>query len=167
MSHYSDNAGQASEWTNLGSNTNSSIDLDTEGTNVGNVSIGIGVENEGINAQVRHECHVWLDYTDPIYTKHFNWMVNGDFSVMINAGNVNLDDPGDVDIDVQGSVNGTDYVKLGDGLTWDADTAATRIDHFVYDYDGGGRMPYMRIAFDCGTDNDNRNLPIKIVVVPH
>ena len=165
MAHYSDDAGQASEWTVLGSNTNSSIDLDVEGTSVGNVSIA---NNEGINAQVRHECHVWLDYTDPIYTKHFNWMVDGDFSVMLNAGNVTLaDDPGNVDVDIEGSVDGTNYVKLLDGLTWDAGTTETQIDHFVYDFDDGGRMPYMRIAFDCGSDNDNRHLPIKVVVIPH
>lgn len=165
MSHYTDNVGQVSKWTTLGSNTNSSYDLDDETGAVGNVSI---INGEGINAQVRHECHVWLDYTDGIYTKHFDWPVMGDFTVMLNSGNVALAaDPGDIDVDIQGSIDGSTYVKLADGLTWDAGTTATQIDSFVYDYDASGRMPYMRIAFDCGSDADNRHKPIKVVVVPH
>ena len=163
------NAGQSRPWTKLGSNTNSVLDLDvvavTNSENLANVDI---VQNEGINAQVRHECHMWLDYTDPIDTKPFDWPVIGDFTVMVNAANVTLAaDPGNVDIDVMGSVDGTTYVKLADGLTWYAATAATQVDSFVYDYDASGRMPYMLIRFDCGTNNDNRHKPIKIVVMAH
>ena len=158
------NAGYSSNWTTLGSNTSNTDDIDVT-QQATNVSI---INGAGIDAQVRHECHVFLDYTDPIYTKPFNWDVSGDFSVMVNATNVTLAaDPGNVDIDIEGSVDGVNYTKLADALTWDAHTAATRMDAFVYDYDSKGRMPYMRIAMDCGSDADNRHKPIKVVVVPH
>ena len=164
---YADNTGQSSAWTTLGSDSNSTYDLDTAGV-VDNVSI---VNGSGINAQVRHECQVWLDYTDGIYTKHFDWPVNGDFTVVLNAAYQDLAaDPGDIDVDIEGSVTGADaqWFKLADLATWNVGSSTSTVtEAHIYDYDAKGRAPYMRIALDCGSDADNRHKPIKIVVIPH
>ena len=151
-------AASASPWTTKGSNTNAGSNTD------GSINPG----DTALNKTMRHECQVWLDGTDKIVTKDFDFPINGDFTVVLNATKHTIaSDAGNVDVDIEGSVDGTNYVKLLDGLTWDAGTTETQIDHFVYDFDDGGRMPYMRIAFDCGSDNDNRHLPIKVVVIPH
>ena len=151
-------AASASPWTTKGSNTNAGSNTD------GSINPG----DTALNKTMRHECQVWLDGTDKIVTKDFDFPINGDFTVVLNATKHTIaSDAGNVDVGIEGSVDGTNYVKLLDGLTWDAGTTETQIDHFVYDFDDGGRMPYMRIAFDCGSDNDNRHLPIKVVVIPH
>jgi hypothetical protein len=111
---FADNAGYFSSWTKLGSNTNSTIDLDnaahftdravgTKGKDLPNVSI---INGQGINAQVRHECHAWIDYTDTFYSEHFDWPVFGDFTIMVNGAGTDLAaDPGNITIKVQGSID--------------------------------------------------------------
>jgi hypothetical protein len=162
---YAANAGQTSAWTTLGSNDNSTFDLDVAG-----FTDNIRVVN-GTPAQARHECHMWIDYTDGIYTKPFDWVINGDFTVVMNAAYQDFAaDPGDVDVDIEGSVTGNDgeWFKLADLGTWNAGTTTgTSTVAYVYDYDTKGRAPYMRIAADAGTDSDNRHKPIKIVVIAH
>ena len=154
-------AGSTSSWTKLGSNTNSSINTDSAAE--ANIEIA---SNGGINTQVRHECHMWLDDTAAIVTKSFDWAIDSDFTLVMNSAKNTLDgDPGDIDVDIEGSVDGENYVKMFDIMTWDAGTAT--IGQGVYDYEAYGRMPYMRISATPGGDYDNTAKPIKINIFMH
>ena len=154
-------AGTSSKWTTLGSNTNSIVNTDSaEEANI-NIS-GHG----GINAQVRHECHMWLIDGDNTETKDFNWSVIGNFTVVLNSAlQTSMSDPGDIDVDIVGSVDGENYTKMSDLVTWDAGTGTVGIG--VYDYNANGVMPYMRIRLNCGSAVDNSDKPIKINVMMH
>ena len=119
-------AGTASEWTTMGSNTNSTINTDSaEEANIDNTQSATGAS--GTNNQVRHECHMWLIDGDDTYTKPFNWSIDTDFTVVFNSGLQTISDPGTVDCDIEGSVDGTNYVKLADLASWDAGTATVGI----------------------------------------
>jgi hypothetical protein len=113
---------------------------------------------------------MWLDDTDPIYTKPFDWAVTGDFTVALNVTKADITaDAGNVDVDIEGSVDGTNYVKMADLVTWNAGGGAEAevVGLGIYDYDASGRMPYMRIAADCGSDAGSVSVGVKIVVTPH
>ena len=152
-------AGTSSNWTTLGSNTNSAINTDS--ADEANIDI---TSNGGINAQVRHECHMWLIDGDDTETKDFDWAVQGNFTLVLNSALQTISDPGNVDVDVVGSVDGTNYVKLQDVVTWNAGTAT--VGHGVYDAATNGILPYMRIRLD-GDNVDNSDKPIKINVIMH
>ena len=156
-------AGTSSKWTTLGSNTNSTINTDSaEEANIDITQSGIG---SGINAQVRHECHMWLIDGADTETFDFDWAVTSDFTVVVNSAKTTLaGDPGNVDVDVVGSVDGENYVKLADVATWNAGTAT--VGHGVYIFGTSGVMPYMRIRLDGGVV-DNSATPIKINVFNH
>jgi hypothetical protein len=157
-------AGTSSKWTTLGSNTNSSINTDSAAeANIDNIQSASTAS--GTNNQVRHECHMWLIDGADTETYDFNWPVTNDFTVVINSTLQTLDsDPGNVDVDVVGSVDGTNYVKMADVVTWDAGTAT--VGHGVYSFSSNGVMPYMRIRLD-GNAVDNSAKPIKINVFNH
>ena len=55
----------------------------------------------------RHDGGTEADWTEP-----FNFPVNGDFTITINSTGEGLDADTTMDVSVQGSVNGTDYVDL-------------------------------------------------------
>jgi|TARA_R110002020_G_scaffold258800_9_gene472657 hypothetical protein len=137
-------AAAVSKWTTIGVNTG---DPAAQGLNTNIVA--------GSDGQVRHECLVWLDGTDPIYTNNFDWVINGDCTLVLN-GTLNdiTADAGNVDVDMEGSLDGTNYIKLADLATWNAGGGAQTetVGLAVYDFDGKGRMPFMRLAFDCGSD---------------
>ena len=155
-------AGTSSKWTTLGSNTNSTINTDSaEEANIDITQSGIG---SGINAQVRHECHMWLIDGADTETYDFDWAITGDFTVVLNSTLQTIVDPGNVDVDIVGSVDGENYVKLQDVVTWNAGTAT--VGHGIYDFDANGLMPYMRIRLD-GNVVDNSANPIKINVFNH
>jgi len=154
-------AAAVSEWTTIGVNSG-----DPSGQGL-NVAIG-----NGTNGQVRHECLMWLDGTSAIYTKAFDFPVTGDFTVILN-GTLNQldDDAGDVDCDVEGSLDGTNYVKLQDLATWNAGggSETETVGQAVYDYDANGRMPYMRLSLNPGSDSDSvaADENLKITVILH
>ena len=78
-------AGTSSNWTTLGSNTNSTINTDTgDETNIDNTQSATSAS--GTNNQVRHECHMWLIDGDDTETKDFNWAINGNFTVVLGNG---------------------------------------------------------------------------------
>ena len=107
----------------------------------------------------RHDGGTEADWTEP-----FNFPVNGDFTIAINSSGEALSASTTMDVSVQGSVNGTDYVDLHtdliDGVVIDNTVVAG-----VYDYDAKGRMPYMRLELTAGTASTAEN--ILIHVVPH
>jgi len=160
-------ASAVSEWTTIGTNTGNPA---AQGLNVPIVA--------GTKGHVRHECLMWLDGTSAIYTKPIDWVINGDFTVILNGTlNVLDDDPGAVDVDVQGSLDGgTDnWVKLADLATWNAGYTVqggadpSTVGHGVYDYDASGRMPFMRLSLNPGSDSDSVAVDenLKITVVMH
>tara|TARA_R100001594_G_scaffold3754_5_gene13849 strand:- start:688 stop:1209 length:522 start_codon:yes stop_codon:yes gene_type:complete len=169
--------GFSSKWRTMGSNTNGSADPGTSGGGVDGIgNFEDGVSNHqtatgasGTNNQVRKECTMWLVDDGETYTPNFNWVVNSDFTVVMNGtGQTLASDPGNVDVVIQGSLTGgtaaSEWVDMRDLGTWDAGT--TSIGHLVYDYETYGRMPFMRINVD-GDDVDNSAKPFKIVVIPH
>ncbi len=107
----------------------------------------------------RHDGGTEADWTEP-----FNFPVNGDFTIAINSSGEALSASTTMDVSVQGSVNGTDYVDLHtdliDGVVIDNTVVAG-----VYDYDAKGRMPYMRLELTAGTASTAEN--ILIHVIPH
>jgi len=129
----------------------------TIGTNTGNpAALGINVPiATGTDGQVRHECLMWLDGTAKISTNNFDFSINGDFTVVLN-GTLNQmpANAGTVDVDVEGSLDGTNYTKLQDLVSWAAGGGATTetVAMGVYDYDGNGRLPYMRLALTPSGD---------------
>tara|TARA_R100000808_G_scaffold9378_1_gene25819 strand:- start:5144 stop:5644 length:501 start_codon:yes stop_codon:yes gene_type:complete len=159
--------GFSSKWRTMGSNTNGTVDPGTSGggdDGIGTTEDGVSnVANGGAVNQVRHECTMWLVDNGETYTPNFNWAVDSDFTVVMNATKQTLDsDPGNVDVVVQGSVDGTNFVDMRDLGTWDAGTAD--IGTLVYDYASYGRMPYMRINVDGQNNVDNSAKPFKICV---
>ena len=154
-------AGGSSAWTRLGSNTNSSVNNDTNAEK--NIDVALGTP-----IQVRRECHVWLDGNSGSTTKAFDWAVDSDFTIILNAAKADLPAaPGNCTVDVQGSVTGgdSDYFNLKAGLgTTDLDDAVVG---YVYNYDTDGKAPYMRIKITQANSADNTAAPIKVVVLPH
>ena len=158
-------AGTSSKWTTLGSNTNSTINTDTDDeANIDNTQAATGAS--GTNNQVRHECHVWLVDGADTDTYAFDWAVNTDFTVVVNSAKQTLAlDPGNVTIEVIGSVDGENYVSLHSIATWDAGTST--VGHGIYDLDSYGKMPYMALRLDASISRDNSAKPIKINVFNH
>lgn len=154
-------AASVSPWTTKGTNTNGGAQSD------GNLNPG---DNQ-LNTIVRNECHIWIDGTSQFYTENFSWPVTGDFTVFLNAGKDGIsNDAGNVDVDIEGSVDGQNYVKLVDLVTWNAGGAIEGdeiVGHGVYDYDANGILPYMRIALTPSADASSVNLGLKVVIQPH
>ena len=152
-------AAGTSKWTTLGSNTDVTVNNDTGYEPNVSVSLGTAV-------QVRHECHMWLDDDAAIPTEDFDWVINGDFTVVLNPTKRNITDTiGTCSLQVTGSVDGTNYFAMGAALgTTTVDNAVIA---YVYDYDAKGRAPHMRLELTPQTDVDNTATPIKIAVIPH
>ena len=107
----------------------------------------------------RHDGGTEADWTEP-----FNFPINGDFTIAINSSGEDLSASTTMDVSVQGSVDGTNYVDLHtdliDGVVIDDVVVAG-----VYDYDAKGRMPHMRLELTAGTASTAEN--ILIHVIPH
>lgn len=150
-----------SKWTTIGANT---------GTPPG-LSQNIKVV-PGDNGQVRHECLMWLDGTAAITTNHFDFPVTGDLTITLN-GTLNdiTADSGDIDVDMEGSIDGTNYTKLQDLVTWNAGggAEAETVGMAVYDYAANGRLPYMRLSLTPGSDANCTTAAanVKLTVVLH
>ena len=163
--------GFSAQWKTIGSNTNSTVNSGDSGggvNGIGTVRDNIDIRPQTTN-QVRHECTMWMVDDTPTFTPDMDWAINTDFTVVINGTVVDLNaDPGAVEVVVQGSVDGANYIDLVDLGDWDAvdgggDDAAAA---FVYDYDSQGRMPFMRLRLD-GSDVANESTPFKINVFMH
>ena len=151
-------AAGTSKWTTLGSNTDVTVNNDTGSEPNVNVALGTAI-------QVRHECHMWLDDTGAIRTEDFDWFVNGDFTVALNATKINITNTiGDCTVKIIGSVDGENYFDLATLGTTTVDNAVVA---YVYDYDAKGRAPHMKLELTPETDVDNTATPIKIVITPH
>ena len=101
-------------------------------------------------------------------TPAFNWGVMGDFTVVLTAQDhvtsASEDALQNWDMEVQGSVDGTNYINLisTDGGNTLASGAKAGI--FVYDFDSKGLMPHMRISL--GPDSGITQA-VWVTVTPH
>ena len=148
-------AASVSAWTTMASNTQHGPGLSvTENVNVAQTATGAS----GINAHVRNECLVWLDGTADIHTKHFDFPVIGDLTIILNGTLNDISaDAGDITVDMQGSLDGVNYVTMDTlitGTDWNAGGGgqAEVVGSAIYDYDSNGRMPFMRLKLDCSAD---------------
>jgi len=161
--------GYSSRWTTLGSNTNSAVDpgTDSSGKFGDQPNVSVVTAGGGINAQVRHECHMWNVDTADFSSLPFNWAINTDFTVVVNsAGNTADSYPGAIEVEIEGSVDGDNWMQMRDMGDFSPGTAAV-VGTLVYDFDTYGRMPYMRITMNSANATDNSAKPFKVNVFMH
>jgi len=131
-------------------------------------TFGPSVNGEGTVGSMGHFCYFEMDgNTTDDYTKPFDFAINGDLTIVINPTKVNTDASTTLDVSMQGSVDGVNYVELADKTTilQDSDgTIDTIVKSAVYDYDAKGRMPFMRLGITAATPS---NSTIIIAVIPH
>ena len=129
---------------------------------------GPSVNGSGTTGTMGHFCYFEMDgNTTDDYTKPFDFVINGDFTVAINATAVNTDAATTLDVTVQGSVDGSNYVDLASktDILQDSDgTIDTLVKIGIFDYDSKGRMPYMRLGITAATPS---NSTIVIAIIPH
>ena len=127
-------------------------------------SIGPKINGAGTIGTMGHYCYFNLDNgTDEDFTLPFDFPINGDFTIVCNALKTDLAGATAMDLSVQGSIDGVNYLDLHTDLL-----SGVAIDDAmqagVYDYDTKGRMPYMRLGLTPGT---GRNETILLAIVPH
>jgi hypothetical protein len=129
---------------------------------------GPSINGSGTTGTMGHYCYFEMDgNTTADYTKPFDFVVDGDFTIVINATAVATDNATTLDVTVQGSVNGSNYVDLAsktDVLEDGDGTIQSVVKMAVYDYDAKGRMPFMRLGITAATPS---NSTIVIAIVPH
>ena len=130
-----------------------------------NITPGGLVANGGITGTMGYFCVFRHDGgTEADWTEPFDFPINGDFTITINSTGEDLSASTTMDVSVQGSVNGIDYVDLHTDLI-DGVVIDNTVVVGVYDYDAKGRMPYMRLELTAGTASTAEN--ILIHVIPH
>ena len=126
---------------------------------------GPSINGSGTTGTMGHFCYFEMDgNTTDDYTKPFDFVIDGDFTVVINATAVNTDASTTLDVTVQGSVDGSNYVTLDAILADSGGTIDTVVKKGIYDYDAKGRMPYMRLGITAATPS---NSTIVIAIIPH
>ena len=170
--------GYSTRWSTLGNDTMNSNASPTATNTAGALMPNdIAINGSGTTSPVRKECDDYIigtggtgDGEGSVFTPNFNWMVDGDFTVVMNATKIAMDtDPNTVAVYVEGSVDGTNYVTMVDLGDWDANDSGYTVGHFIYDFNTYGRMPYMRLNIDGSAvaNTGNNDNPIKVVVIPH
>jgi hypothetical protein len=128
---------------------------------------GPSINGSGTTGTMGHYCYFEMDgNTTNDYTKPFDFIVDGDFTVVINATAVATDSATTLDVTVQGSVDGSNYVDLASktDILEDGDgTIQSLVKMAVYDYDAKGRMPFMRLGITAATPS---NSTIVIAIIP-
>ena len=126
---------------------------------------GPKINGSGTIGTMGHYCYFNMDggaHAD--YTHPFDFSINGDFTIVINALAGNLPNATTMDVSVQGSVDGANYVDLHtdviDGVAIDETLAIG-----IFDYDAKGRMPKMRLELTAASNESNET--ILVGVVPH
>lgn len=151
-------AAHVTKWKKFGSN--SDIDTYTDDS----ADSGITVVKE-----CRNECNIWLDGTSEIDTYDMDFPIATDLTIVLNGTLEDIDaDAGDVDVDMIGSVDGTNYFKMADLVTWNAGGGAQAevVGYAVYDVDANGCLPYMKIRCTPGGDaNGTKGLKINVFPV--
>ena len=150
-------AAHVTKWTKMGSNTD----------------IGAYTNDNAVPANnnvMRHECHLWMDGTGNIDTYPITFPIVSDLTIVMNATQEAIAaDAGNVDVDMIGSIDGTNYVEMQVNLIadWNAGGGAQpcRMGYGVYDIDTYGVLPYMALRIQPETDAD-ATVGVKINITP-
>jgi hypothetical protein len=124
---------------------------------------GPKINGSGTIGTMGHYCYFNMDETtDASWTHPFDFPIDGDFTVVINALAGNLPNATTMDVSVQGSVDGDNWVDLHldiiDGLSIDDQLRVA-----VYDYDAKGRMPKMRLELTAASNASDETILLGIV----
>ena len=127
--------------------------------------VGPKINGSGSIGTMGHFCYFNMDGgTDADYTHHFDFPIHGDFTIAVNGLAGNLPNATTIDVSVQGSVDGENYVDLHldiiNGVAID-DTVAFA----TYDYDTKGKAPYMRLELTAASNASNET--ILLAIIPH
>lgn len=122
---------------------------------------------DSLNNTMGHFCHfAMLADTNDNYTEPFDWPIFEDFLVVVNPTGVDTDNATTIDVTVNGSFDGTEYVELAakTDIIQDSDG---NIDGNalvgLYDLDAKGKMDIMRLTITAATPSDSTVL---IAIVP-
>lgn len=104
-----------------------------------------------------------------LISEPFDWVVDHDFTIVVNVDATNHDDGTGLDVTVQGSGTGdadttAEWGALTTFSNCDED-AQTRFK--VYDYDSNGRAPFMRLSCRPSADVGRSSVPIRFFIIPH
>tara|TARA_R100001530_G_scaffold103360_1_gene71920 strand:+ start:106 stop:564 length:459 start_codon:yes stop_codon:yes gene_type:complete len=127
---------------------------------------------------VKHQCKASFANNDLngagdyAYTKSFDWPVMSDFSVYYETKDTNGDaqtlvldgTDSDLNVTVQGSVDGINYVNMHD--TNDIIREGAEVGVFVYDIDGSGIAPFIRLKI-TSDDGFVGTHDLYVSVIPH
>jgi hypothetical protein len=112
-----------------------------------------------------HFCYFNMDGgADADYTHHFDFAIHGDFTIAVNALAGDLPSATTVNVSVQGSVDGENYVDLHNNIM-----SGVAIDDTVafatYDYDTKGKAPHIRLEITAASNASNET--ILLAIIPH
>jgi len=123
-------------------------------------------------SSMSRECTLtWVDEgTTAIETPHFDWVVDTDFTIVVNVDGTNHSDGDGLDILVQGSGTGSSTaVEWGTMATFSNVDEDNQVQFEVYDFDTNGRAPFMRLK--CTPSNSisggSGTAAIRIMIIPH
>ena len=125
---------------------------------------------DALTGHVFNECNLTLNGDTEVQTEPFDFVVNGDLTIVVNSNAAGIGtayNGSNARLYVQGSVDTSSWFQM-DELTLDAaGTPARDIEGkaymHVYDYDGNGRAPFMRVALVGHGASANT---LKIAVIP-
>ena len=162
-----DKDGYSSKWRTMGTNSTSTVNV--AGAAAGGIGVDDGFSDSPLVNTVRKECQVWLCDNDngKTYTPNFDWPVDSDFTCIYNGTAATIADAGNIVVSIEGSIDGVNYIELKQ-LTGAWNCGTDDAGHHVYNFDGDGRMPFMRLAFNGTSNQDtNKDTPCKVIVIPH
>ena len=124
---------------------------------------GPKINGSGTIGTMGHYCYFNMDGgAGADYTHPFDFSIDGDFTIVINALAGNLPSATAMDVSVQGSVDGENWVDLHldilDGVNIDDQPRVA-----VYDYDAKGRMPKMRLELTAASSASDETILLGIV----
>ena len=124
---------------------------------------GPKINGSGTIGTMGHYCYFNMDGgTDADYTHPFDFSIDGDFTVVVNALAGNLPSATAMDVSVQGSVDGDNYVDLHTDIL-DGVNIDDQLRIAVYDYDAKGRMPFMRLELTAASSASDETILLAIV----
>jgi hypothetical protein len=170
--------GYSSRWVTLGAEADNSVNSGTDSSFTEGIAITSFLPNtsviktttgaSGIDAYVRHECDMWLVDGADTGTAPFNWMIDGDMTIVFDGTGTDMAaNSATVAVEMQGSVDGAHWINMVDIGDWVTGGTSTVAGHLVYDFDTNGKMPYMRLKLDAGGTGNNQNTPFKINIFMH
>ena len=127
--------------------------------------VGPKINGSGSIGTMGHFCYFNMDGDAPAdYTHHFDFPIHGDFTIAVNALAATLPNATTVNVSVQGSVDGENYVDLHLDIINGVSIQDTVV-FATYDYDTKGKAPYMRLELTAASNASNET--ILLAIIPH